>query len=223
MQAIVTWECGGVSATCVACAIIPRGGGARAHATRVRSHAGTGDGVAARSECRHAIGRGKSRARRAFLNRRFWVHAARGGRTASSGARRSRRFFGIRLSVFLVWKKCIYFPIHTGSLPFRPDANFHPRSRSARPVSTKVERARVCLGRFLPLATPPLASSPRVASADSRSASARRAAPGAARGAPRDRSARRVPARRGTRARRVRLFVEKGRLAGGGKCASTIK
>ena len=52
MQAIVTWECGGVGATCVACAIIPRGGGARAHATRVRSHAGTGDGVAARSECR---------------------------------------------------------------------------------------------------------------------------------------------------------------------------
>lgn len=219
MQAIVTWECGGVGATCVACAIIPRGGGARAHATRVRSHAGTGDGVAARSECRHAIGRGKSRARRAFLNRRFWVHAAEGGRTASSGARRSRRFFGIRLIVFLVWKKCI--SRSTRDLWRMPISTHY--SRSAHPVSTKVERARACLGRFLPLATPPLASSPRVASADSRSASARRAAPGAARGAPRDRSARRVPARRGTRARRVRLFVEKGRLAGGGKCASTIK
>jgi hypothetical protein len=114
----------------------------------------------------------------------------------------------------------VYFPIHTRSL--RMPISTHS-SRSAHPVSTKVERARACLGRFLPLATPPLASSPRVASADSRSASARRAAPGAARGAPRDRSARRVPARRGTRARRVRLFVEKGRLAGGGKCASTIK
>ena len=160
MQAIVTWECGGVGATCVACAIIPRGGGARAHATRVRSHAGTGDGVAARSECRDAIGRGKSRACRAFLNRRFWVHAARGGRTASSGARRSRRFFGIRLSVFLVWKKCSYFPIHTGSLPFaRMPISTHARVPRipSRQKSSARERASVD--------SSPRDSSPRVLSA----------------------------------------------------------
>ena len=69
----------------------------------------------------------------------------------------------MRLSVFLVWKKCTYFPIHTGSLPFARMPISHPRSRSAHPHSTKVERARACLGRFLPsrlLPSRPLRASP---------------------------------------------------------------
>ena len=184
MQAIVTWECGGVGATCVACAIIPRGGGARAHATRVRSHAGTGDGVAARSECRHAIGRGKSRARRAFLNRRFWVHAARGGRTASSGARRSRRFFGINQSVFLVWKKCI-----SRSTRDLCGCQFPRTTRVPRIPSRQKSSARECASvdsspsRLLPSrplrASPPPTRDPRRLGAPPRARPAERLGTGA--------------------------------------------
>ena len=157
MQAIVTWECGGVGATCVACAIIPRGGGARAHATRVRSHAGTGDGVAARSECRDAIGRGKSRARRAFLNRRFWVHAARGGRTASSGAREIASFVWHEAECVFSLEKVYVFPDPHGSLPMP----ISPSSRVPR-IRLDKSRARASVPRSIP---PPRDSSPRVLSA----------------------------------------------------------
>ena len=197
-----------------ACDNTARGSARARHATRVRSHAGTGEGVAARSECRHAIGRGKSRARRAFLNRRFWVHAARGGRTASSGARRSRRFFGINQSVFLGRKKCI----SRSTRASKADANFHALL-AFRASRLDKSRARECApvgpspSRLLP--SRPV---PRVASADSRSESAWREPP-RARG-PRSASAtgRASSSRASGFPRASRSpFVEKGRLAGGGK------